>query len=261
MIVTNAQRARDRLAARDTAETILDQAVASCLELGLSVHDIASLAYHRSLHAGLLTVKLAFIECDREGAAYFARELGEQLQAEVVPLVLDEFEIADIAGTDLVVTTYFHLTEVRRFFRANAPERAPETVAIALGPQLRTLVQLAQIPKDASVGILYSTTHEADAIQSSLLEVGLTKFSVLNDVSASHLSAVDVIVTPTDAEALRRQVEGNVTVLEFGNSLDRASVRMLSEVINEIRGRREPPDSRLGAARPPSQSVPVPVAV
>ena len=83
------------------------------LELGLSPGEISSLAYHHSLQVERLDVKISFVECNAERAEYFARELSEQLDIPT-PLVLSEFVPADLSDDDLVLTTFYHLSEVRK---------------------------------------------------------------------------------------------------------------------------------------------------
>src|SRR3712207_1985441 len=114
MVVAGAGEAREKARTRDEAREILRESIARCLELGLSPGEISSLAYHHSLQVERLDVKVSFVECNPERAEYFARALSEALDIPVAPLVLGELVPADMVDDDLVVTTFYHLSEVRQ---------------------------------------------------------------------------------------------------------------------------------------------------
>jgi DNA-binding transcriptional regulator YhcF (GntR family) len=234
MVVVGGRKARADAEARDHARELLEQAATECVNLGLTAEEISSLAYHFSLHAEQLQVSLAFVECNDERAMYFAEELSERLGMPVRPLVLGSFDPQTELDFDLVLTTFFHLTEVRRLAR-DAPA---EVVGIVVAPHVTTLVKLAQVPKGKRVGILYSTTDQAQGIRDSLLHSGLKNIEVVKDASPAELDRVDVVVVPSEMPELRSAINGQVEVIEFGNVLDESSMRMVREVIDEVRDRK-----------------------
>ena len=134
----------------------------------------------------------------------------------------------------LVLTTFFHLSEVRRLARP----LGVEVVAIVVAPHVTTLVQLAGIPKGKRVGVLYSTMDQAEGIRDSLLQSGLRDIEVLKAPTPRELEKVDVVVVPSEMPELGEQVNGGVDVIEFGNVLDEASTRMVGEVIDDLRDRK-----------------------
>ena len=149
--------------------------------------------------------------------------------------MLEEFDPDEAFQVDLVLTTFFHLTEVRRLARSSGAE----VVAIVVAPHVRTLVQLAQVKKSQRVGILYSTQDQAEGIRDSLVQTGLKDIEVLSpDNLEEDLEVVDVIVVPTEMPQLREAVDGRVDVIDFGNVLDEASMRMVREVVSEIQDRK-----------------------
>jgi GntR family transcriptional regulator len=234
MVVTGGRKARANAAARDRAREVLSEAATECVSLGLSPEEISSLAYHFSLHAEQLQVSLAFVECNQERATYFANELSERLDLPVRPLVLGDFDPACDLDYDLVLTTFFHLTEVRRLARSSPGE----VVGIVVAPHVTTLVKLAQVPKGKRVGILYSTKDQAQGIRDSLVHSGLRNIEVLEEPSATELERVDVVVVPSEMPELYAAIDGKVDVIEFGNVLDESSTRMVREVIDELRDRK-----------------------
>jgi len=239
MVVRGATDARERLAARENAHRILTDAVARCLEFGLTAEEIATLAYQHSLHAERTEVRLAFVECNVERAEAFAADLGDALGMTITPLVLDEgIEADDVADCDLVVTTFFHLAEVRRLLRNLAPDAPPEVLAIVVAPHVKTLVRVSQIPAGHRIGIYYVTEDQSEVIRRSLADAGVHDVDVISGPDDPLVAECDLVVVPNHHPEMAAQLEGKVPVLEFGNVLDAGSIRMVSEVLDDVRERK-----------------------
>lgn len=238
MVVRGAGQARDRLSSRDTARDVLIDAVTRCLELGLAPDEIASLAYQESLHAKRSEVQLAFVECNVERADAFAADLGEALESPVAPLVLGSFGPDEVAGRDLVITTFFHLAEVKRLVRAADSSDAPEVLGIAIGPHLKTLVRLSQIPAGHRIGIYYTTDDQAEAIRQSLADTGVESVDVIAGPDDPAIAGCDLVIVPSESPYLAEQIRGKAELFEWGNVLDAGSVRMVGEVLDEVRQRK-----------------------
>jgi hypothetical protein len=238
MVVRAADTARQRLAARESAHAVLGAAVTRCIELGLSAEEIAALAYQQSLHAERTEVQLSFVECNVERAETFSAELGEALEAQVSPLLLSAIEASDVQGQDLVITTFFHLTEVRRLVRDLVPNEAPEVLGIVVAPHLKTLVRLAQIPKDHRIGIYYTTEDQAELLGQSLADSGLAEIDLISGPDDPKLDGCDLVIVPSENPELAVALDGKVPLLEFGNILDASSIKMVSDVLDEVRERK-----------------------
>lgn len=239
MIVAGAAEARDKARTRDEAREILRESVARCLELGLSPGEISSLAYHHSLQVERLDVKVSFVECNAERADYFARELSEQLEIPVTPHVLSDLAPADLGDDDLVLTTFYHLSEVRKHAGNGRRKGAsPEVAAIVIAPHLTTLVKLARLPKSSRVGILYSTRDQAESIQQSFVQANVSGVDVIEAREGEPVNGYDVVVIPSEHPDFRARLSEGTEVIEFGNVLDAASIKMVGDVIAEIRDRK-----------------------
>ncbi|MFN8217773.1 MAG: GntR family transcriptional regulator [Solirubrobacterales bacterium] len=236
MVVTGARSAREQARARERARSLIANLTHECIELGLSAEEVSSLAFHFAMHAEEARISICFVECNEERARYFADELSERLGQPVEPLVLGQFD-PQRRDEELVLTTFFHLTEVRRSMRRSGRE----IIAIVVAPHVRTLVQLAKVPKDRRVGILYSTEEQAQGIQDSLVQSGIENVDVLHDTSREALAEVDVVVVPSEMPELAEELRNHVKVVEFGNVLDESSLRMVSAVLDEMR------DAKVGA--------------
>jgi GntR family transcriptional regulator len=237
MVVRRSEEARENLARHEAAVAALAGPVRQCVEMGLSADDIAMIAYHESLHAQKAAIQVSFVECNEERAKAFASELSEEVSMAVQPLVLDELRVPDVADSDLIVTTFFHHADLRRRVHAMQLEEPPEILAIIAAPHIKTLSRLSRIPKDRLVGILYSTEDQAEAIRQSLTDTGLENVRVLKGVTDPDIDNCDIVVVPSENPDLGDQIRDRVKVVDFGNVLDPASRRMVSEIVDEIRER------------------------
>ncbi|MDE2571768.1 MAG: GntR family transcriptional regulator [bacterium] len=233
MVVKSASEAKAARTVREQALYLLRRVIDDCLGAGLQPDEITSAAWQHALHAERVSIRVAFVECNDERALYFAGELSRHLMSPVRPLVLGGFDSAEAFDVDLVVTTFFHLAEVRRLARSRA-----QVVGIVVGPHLQTLLRLAQIPTNHRIGILYSTIEQADLIRSSLIQAGLTNVDIFTQESIVTPDDVDVIIIPSEMPEIRAKLASSIETIEFGNVLDEASVRVLEQVVEEIRERK-----------------------
>jgi DNA-binding transcriptional regulator YhcF (GntR family) len=239
MVVRRSAQAREDAARHEAAVAALAGPVRACLELGLSADDIAMIAYHESLHAQKSTIQISFVECNEERAKSFASELSETVNGTVQPLVLGQLKTSDMADADLLVTTFFHHAELRRQVQALQVINPPEVLAIVAAPHIKTLSRLSRIPKDRRIGILYSTEDQAEAIRQSLTDTGLENVHVLRGPDDPEIDRCDLVVVPSEHPELGEAVRNRAKVIDFGNVLDPASRRMVSEIVDELRERKD----------------------
>jgi len=230
MVVVGAARTRENSDARNRAREVLEAAARECVDLGLTLSEIESLISGFTERASERAIGVSFVECNRDRATYFASELQHHLGLPVRPLVLGEFD-AEGEHPDLVLTTFFHLAEVRTLLR----RPSTDVVAIVVGPHIRTLVEIASVPKNRTVGILYSTDDQATGIRDSLTQSGIDNITVLAGTTEQDLQQVDLVVVPSEMPDLKAALRGRVRVIEFGNVLDAASLRMVDEVVRDLR--------------------------
>lgn len=229
MVVVGSESASASSSARERARQILETAVRECIELGLTADETQSLVTHFSVRAERAQLKISFVECNEDRARYFAKELEDHLGTKVTPLVLGQFE-AEHEEPDLVLTTFFHLAEVRALLR----RPNTEVVGIVAAPHFQTLMQIAQVPKSRTVGLLYSTEHQADSLRDSLTQSGIENIRVLEGTSDEDIENVDLVIIPSELPELKDRLEGRVRVIEYGNVLDTASIRMVMDVVKDL---------------------------
>lgn len=215
---------------RDAGRCDLAAAVRDAVRSGLSPDEVRDLAFDLARRAAT-EVRAVFVECNPERARAFAEELSGRLYAEVRPSLIDELD-ATTADGDLVVTTFFHLAEVRRW--ARAAQREVETVAVVVAPHLRTLTRVADLPEGTRVGVRYSTAHQAEQVRDWLQSASVADVVVVPRVGDAPPDLA-VLVVPSEDPGLATGAGPGTAVVEFGNVLDEGSIRMVAEAIDRMR--------------------------
>jgi hypothetical protein len=140
---------------------------------------------------------------------------------------------------------------VRGVVRELAPDAPPEVLGTVIGPHVRTLVRLSQIPRGERIGIFYTTEEQALGIRRSLADTGFDKVDVISGRDDPAIARCAVVIVPSESPELGEQIRGAAPLVEFGNVLDAGSVRMVSDLVDEVRERKGRP-ARNGSAPPPA---------
>jgi GntR family transcriptional regulator len=227
---------------------MIDAVIDECLDLGVELDTLNSLAQQRidERRELLGRVKVAFIECNREQLDYFAKELELGSGVSIVPMLLADLErdperqLAELAGMDLIVTTFFHLDEVRDLVGDRA-----ETLGIALDPQLGTVVRIARLPKGIKLGLVCISEPFAERVRKSMDNAGIEGLELTHTISRDpeevkrFLADVDAcIVSPGRRAEVEALVPGNIEVIEFTYVPDAGSVNRLKAVLTELRNNK-----------------------
>ncbi len=203
----------------------LAEAVHEALRKGLSPEEIRDAAY--ALAQGRSGA--VFVECNVERATAFAEELSQRLGADVRPRLITEL---DEGAEGLLVTTFFHLAEVRRW--AQQAQRDVDIVAVVVAPHLRTLAKVAEQPPQSRIGVRYSTPHQAEQVRDWLAEASPAQVCVIGEEVPDDLA---LLIVPSENPALAEGAGPGTEVVEFGNVLDEGSIRMVAEAMDERRAR------------------------
>lgn len=233
-IVTGSAASESEASLRDEARAILTEPVRVLVELGITPDDVGRLALNLALQASSARLRVVFVECNHERAETFARELSERLDVEVRPSLITELDEKAVE-CDLLITTFFHLAEVRRWVRGTG--RAIETVAVVVAPHIQTLMAIATLPKDAKVGVRYTTEHQAEQVHDWLTQAGASDVRVFSAAQDEVPDDLDVLVVPQEHPELGQGHAQSTRVIEFGGVLDEGSIRTIDEVLTEARQR------------------------
>jgi GntR family transcriptional regulator len=225
--------------------------VAKGASLGLTADQMAALvASHARINASAARLQVAFVECNPHSLEHYVGEIAREFDVHVVPLLIrDLIEPPNrpaLDAADCVVSTFFHLSEVRRALRDI--ELTTELFAIAVRPHLGVLEQLERLPRGSKVGVAYVSedAFAAERLQrmtEALVHAGLRsiEFRPLLLRKDSDVVAFDgfdaLVVRPENFATVRRLVPDGLALIEFVNELDAASRQFLGEIFQDLRAR------------------------
>jgi DNA-binding transcriptional regulator YhcF (GntR family) len=246
---------------------LIDVLVVKGASLGLSPDQMAGLvASHARVNASAPQLQMAFVECNPHSLEHYVREIVREFDVTVVPLLLgdlvDPARRTELAGVDCTVSTFFHLSEVRRMLRSVG--LSIELFAIAVRPHLGVLERLEHLPRGSTVGVAYVSEDDFAAerlhrMTDSLEHAGLRSIQfrpllLRGEPDVGLFEGLDaLVVRPENFAAVRRVLPSGLAVIEFLNELDAASREFLREVFQDLRARRSAFRPSQAAARAESR--------
>ena len=248
-----------RSKAADNEEILLEigKLLSLAQKQGLSLGDVVRVMEQYSEQAvGASRLRVGVVECNPDSLSYYVAELEGEFRVAVRPVLLENLQALISEGgldrLDCIVSTYFHLSEVRRILQS-APS-APEIFAIAVKPHLSVLTELEALPRGSRVGVVYydrgndpfvaaRLTRMVDMVRGSqfrhltispLLLRGKPKRSAFGGFAA-------LLVRPENIRPVLSLIPRNVCKIEFVNQLDDATREFLRDVFNDmvLRGAKE----------------------
>ena len=228
-------------------EEILQLALERTLEEGYTCREFADVAGQlaEKRERLLSQLKIVFVECNREQVDYFSKQLELGSGVLISPVVLDELRDGDPVSVDatlqadLIVTTFFHEEEVR--------SRVPEDkriLAVALEPQLETIVRIARIPRGSRLGLVCISETFAEKVANSIRDAGIESIPSVSALGATReqlervLAESDVLlVSPGRKREVSELCVGKKELVEFVYRPDMGSVSLLQKTILELRER------------------------
>lgn len=217
---------------------ILDEAINHLLALGLSADDIWHLTRNRlQERESKRPLRVGFVECHQQPLQDYVGHLNARLGLPVVPILLSDLRMNPRISKhfDLIVTTFFHLSDVSNALQAE--DDAPDIFCIAVTPHLDTLLTVSRLPKDSRIGIVCFVEETAQRMRESFIQAGLTHlhFQSCSPNEPENLKNVienstAILATP-DCRALVVGIGPSKPLIEFANMPDQASVQALIQMI------------------------------
>jgi DNA-binding transcriptional regulator YhcF (GntR family) len=225
---------------------ILDNAIAEALKLGHKLADLQQVLNER-IEAAQKTAGLplvAFVECSEIEARDYAQDLRTHLQANLQPVVLSDLENEPglVRSSDLVVTTLFHLGQVK-----DLVGRRKEVVGVVVNPQVEMLQRLSNLPAGTKLGGV-CRDEETVTTQENFLRGVCTKDVEIYACSLGDKAAleklfahVDVLVyTPPCREEIGRLAPADLLCIEHRSQIDANSLRFLKERVSSLSSNGRP---------------------
>lgn len=228
-------------------EEIIDVTINEALELNFELGEFKRLVNKKieEKEKLLKNINIAFIECNQEQLYFFSKgiELGTGIS--IIPILIDEiYKEPDIfreriKSIDLVVTTFFHYDEVKKFL----VDQKQRVLAIALDPLMETMVNIAHLSsKDKNVGLVCITDKFAQRVFQSIKQAGIKfsnfKFTIFHgkDEVKKFLINTDIVVTsPGRKKEVEKLISPQIPLIEFIYVPDKGSMSMLKLAILDIK--------------------------
>lgn len=218
---------------------IIDDAMAQVAELGFSPEQFAAFATVRAREAqeGARRLRLAVVDCTREHACHFARQIEQTMDAAAEAATLDELTSGQVPvdflrTSHLVVTTYEHQAEVIKLLGDSSKVQAVATV-----PHLESVVRLARQPAGQTVGVVAGTHRFLEALQRLMTRVGVSSITLEPAIGlektelARFAAAHPVLVAAEEYLPLVRSIAADNDIIPFYYEIDHGSLQQLQATI------------------------------
>ncbi|MBM3240869.1 GntR family transcriptional regulator [Candidatus Poribacteria bacterium] len=226
---------------------IVDAAIAEALKLGHKLVDLQRI-FNERIEAVQSTSDLpvvAFVECSEIQARDHVQELKTHFQAcpdevgaNFQPVVLSDLENQPelVQSADLVVTTLFHLGQVK-----DLVGKTIEVVGVVVNLQVEVLQQLSSFPAGTKLGVVCRDEETVTAMESTLRDICPKGVEIsvctLGDKAALEklFSQVDTLVyTPPCRNEIETLAPANLPRIEHRLQIDANSLRFLKEKIGML---------------------------
>ena len=162
---------------KDRVLRLVDLAIGEALQLGFSIEDFTAIVTLRVRQRKemLGRLQVAFVECNREQLDYFTKELELGSGVTIHPWLLQNLQggaaenLQRLRQMDMVVTTFYHLDEVK----AMLGSEAPQPLGIALEPSVSSIVRIARVAPDSLLPVVCLSQTFAQSIITALEQADL----------------------------------------------------------------------------------------
>lgn len=243
--VTDSDAVMRRESRKDRLLKIIDIAIEEAAELGFKIDEFMAITHQRVADKKemLSQVRVAFIECNKEQLDHFSRDLHLDPGISIVPVLLDDYKHNPdeinrlVATTDLVLTTFFHLQEVRELVKF----KGIDIIGIALDPQLETIVKIARLPQGTKLGIVCLSDTFVAKINSSLKRAGIEHLDIYAtttkepSVLLKFMEGIDaIVVSPSRHKEVTALNRDRKQEIEFRYLPDAGSVNVVKTALLEL---------------------------
>jgi GntR family transcriptional regulator len=192
-------------------------------------------------------LRLAFIECNIEQLLYFTDHLELDPHIHRIPVLLDDVKgggpetLEALAASDIIVTSFYHVNEVQE----RLSHLGKQIVGISLEPEITTIIRIAKIPEESTVGIVTTSEDFRLIIRQILTSLGLHFTRILETTSRDDEAVREVVsqcdallVSPQRRQQVAEMTRTGAAVIEFVFTPDRTSVNNLKVALMELQSGR-----------------------
>lgn len=212
------------------------EALARTRELGFSAEDLFTVVFGQTV-LGLgpeKSPRVLFVECNQSDVDFYAgeleRELGVAVEGCLVTDLADRMDDGGLPDVDLVVTTFFHVEDVK----AICEPLDKKVIAIVAAPEISVLTEVGQLAPGTKVGFVKGIGADPESMSGSLGAAGIRHIEY-ESVSFSERQALDELLSRVDVVAccrtvvdeVRKLAPPGVRVMPFGNVLEKGGIDLL----------------------------------
>jgi DNA-binding transcriptional regulator YhcF (GntR family) len=237
---------REGRAAR-SLEVLVDEALERARLLGFTHEELLVTVAARAPHAGTNPrperVRALLVECNWEELTRYREELETALPLSVDRVLVEELparmaqEPGFLTGYRVVVTTFFHIHEVK----AAVPADGPPVVALLSEANISTLLRLTELAPGATVGLVCTTATGSQNLLRSLQSAGLSHIAPVlasadDPWSLSRMLELTRIVLCSEqgAAKIRKSLPPDVELIVSDRTLDRGGLELLRDLLNRL---------------------------
>lgn len=225
---------------------IIEVSVEEALSLDFSLPEFedAVIEYVKEKLEIMQNIRLVFIECNIEQLTYFTNHLELDPNINLTPVLLEDLNKQDkdtkkeIEGSDIVVTSFYHLDEVHK----HLDPLGKKIIGINLQPEVSTIVEIAKIRPDSVVGIITTSKTFVEIIKEILKDLKLS-FKEILETNSKDEETIRKLVHKCDAVLVSPRRKNVVTscanehakVIEFVFIPDRTSINNLKVTLLEVK--------------------------
>ncbi len=231
---------------KDKLLKIIDLAMEEAISLGFSLDDFLTIAYVRAREKEemMSKIRVAFIECNKEQLSVLIKAADLDHHVASIPVLVDELQNDParikrvLEKVEIIVTTPFHLIEVENFVAGMNKQIIDMTVE----PVIATIVELARIEQNKSLGLICQSENFAREVKKSLEKMGLNNLGIKyttgkGSTMEDFINQYDILITsPPRYKEVRVYASPDKKVIKFDYSPDRGSINMLKMALIDLRG-------------------------
>jgi GntR family transcriptional regulator len=240
---------REGRAAR-SLERLAQDALDRARRLGFKHEELlATIAAHAPSRHGRtarsLKTRALLVECNQPELSRYREQLEEELPLHVDRLLVEEFqgrierEPGFLKDYRAVITTFFHIHEVKKAL----PVGAPPAVALLSEANISSLLRLTELPEGTTVGLVCNSPKGSENLLSSIQSAGLAHLAPVL-ASADDPWSIDrmlertrtIVCSEQAVDRIRSRVPLDVDVIIAHRRLDVGGIEMLRDLLFELDG-------------------------
>jgi len=238
--------AREGRAAR-SLEQIVTETLERARRLGFTHDEVLATMGARLPHAESAErrkVRGLLVECNWAELTRYADDLEAEMPISIDRVLVEELparvaqEPGFLAKYQVVVTTFFHIHEVKRVVPAEGP---PAAVALLSEANISALLRLTELPEGTTIGLLCTTATGSQNLLRSVQSAGLGNLTPIlastdDPWSIAHMLEKTRIVVCTEHAAAHIQgtLPLDVEVIVSHRMLTRGGLDMLRDLLTQL---------------------------